>query len=150
MYFFSFFIKYYNIIFIIIVFWLGSSRPSGLLSFVPSLLFPYDLENRLSLIFPFSNYASLLTFFVCLIVLFHSCCSHARVFGQILVHEFPFPIAIQYWVVPSFFAKRSDRNGGRVACQKLTIIITRIRFLRRIMALYVGHRSIFVFIYILL
>ena len=37
---FSFFhIKYYHILFIIIVFWLGGDRPSGLLSFVPALLF---------------------------------------------------------------------------------------------------------------
>ena len=32
---------------------------------------------------------SLLTFFPCFIVLFQSCCSHARVFGKTLVQEFP-------------------------------------------------------------
>ena len=32
-------IKYYNIMFIIIVFWLGCDRPSGLLLFVSALLF---------------------------------------------------------------------------------------------------------------
>ena len=31
----------------------------------------------------------LLTFFLCFIVLFQSCCSHAQVFGKTLVHEFP-------------------------------------------------------------
>ena len=31
---------------------------------------------------------SLLKFFLCFIVLFQSCCSHARVFGKTLVHEF--------------------------------------------------------------
>ena len=35
---FSFLIKYYHILFIIIVFWLGCDRPSGLLLFVPILL----------------------------------------------------------------------------------------------------------------
>ena len=58
--------------FIIIVLSLGSDRPSGF----------------------FFSTASLLTFFVCFFNLFHSCCSHARVFGQTLVHDFPFPTAI--------------------------------------------------------
>ena len=31
---------------------------------------------------------SLLTFFLCFIALFQSCCSHAQVFGKTLVHEF--------------------------------------------------------------
>ena len=35
---FPFLIKYYHILFIIIVFWSGCDRPSGLLSFVPALL----------------------------------------------------------------------------------------------------------------
>ena len=30
---------------------------------------------------------------------------------------------LPYRMVPSFFAKRHDRNGGRVACQKLTIMM---------------------------
>ena len=34
-----FFIKYYHIFVIIIVFWLGCDRPSGLLLFVPPVLF---------------------------------------------------------------------------------------------------------------
>ena len=37
----------------------------------------------------FHNHSSLLTFFLCLIFLFQSCCSHAQVFGKTLVHEFP-------------------------------------------------------------
>ena len=36
---FPFLIKYYHILFIIIVFWLGCDTPSGLLLFVPVLLF---------------------------------------------------------------------------------------------------------------
>ena len=70
---FLFLIKYYHIFFIIIVFWLGCDRPSGLLLFVPAVLF------------------SILTPLFCVSssVLFHSCCSHAWVFGKTLVHEFP-------------------------------------------------------------
>ena len=37
----------------------------------------------------FHTHASLLTFFVCFFILFHSCCSNAQVFGKTLVHEFP-------------------------------------------------------------
>ena len=34
------------------------------------------------------THASLLSFFFCFFILFHSCCSHARVFGKTPVHEF--------------------------------------------------------------
>ena len=51
-------------IIIIVVVWLGSDRPSGLFSSVPALLL--------------SILTSLLTFFIS----FHSCCSHAQVFGE--------------------------------------------------------------------
>ena len=61
---FQFLKKFYQIIFIIIVFRLGYDRPAGLILFAPTPLF-------------------------CPIVLFHSCCSHAWVFGKTLVHEFP-------------------------------------------------------------
>ena len=37
----------------------------------------------------FHTHASLLTFFVYFFILFHSCCSHGRVFWKILVREFP-------------------------------------------------------------
>ena len=77
---FPFLIKYYHIMFIIIVFWLGCDRPSGLF-----------IRARCTF---FHTHASLLYVFVCLIVLFHSCCSHAWVFGKTLLHEFPVPIAI--------------------------------------------------------
>ena len=36
-----------------------------------------------------NNHSPLLAFFLCFIVLFQSCCSHAQVFGKTLVHEFP-------------------------------------------------------------
>ena len=35
------------------------------------------------------HHAFLLSVFVCFFILFHSCCSHARVFGKTLAHEFP-------------------------------------------------------------
>ena len=37
----------------------------------------------------FHNHSPLYTFFLCLIVLFQSCCSHAQVFGKTLLHEIP-------------------------------------------------------------
>ena len=37
----------------------------------------------------FHIHSTLLTFFLCFIVLFQSCCSHAQVFGKTLLHEFP-------------------------------------------------------------
>ena len=80
---FPFIIKYYHSLFIIIVFWSGSDRPSGLLLFVPG---------------------SLVTIFVCFFVLFRFCCSHARVFGKTLVHEFP----MSYKLYTSSFARRNS------------------------------------------
>ena len=37
----------------------------------------------------FHIHSPLLTLFLCFIVLFQSCCSHAQVFGKTLMHEFP-------------------------------------------------------------
>ena len=78
---FPFLIKYYNILFVIL-FWLGFDWLSTGTSFF-----------RACFTF-FHTHASLLIVFICPIVLLQSCCSHARVFGKTLVHEFPFPIAI--------------------------------------------------------
>ena len=65
----------YLILFIIIVFWLGIDRPVRL-SFLSYPVYFFSSSHLSSyLLFP--------------IVLFHSCCSHARVFGKTLVHEFP-------------------------------------------------------------
>ena len=58
-----------------IVFWLDSDRPSGLF-FLCSLYF-----------FPYSRLSSCRLRLSC--ILFQSCCSHARVLGKILLHEFP-------------------------------------------------------------
>ena len=83
-----FLLKYFHILFIIIVFWLGSDRPSRLLLFMPALLLY------------FRTHVCLLTIFVCFFVLFRSCCSHARVFGKTLVHEFPMSYSHTEWYLP--------------------------------------------------
>ena len=82
--FFHFFIKYYQIMFIIIVFWLGSDRPSELLFLSCPLCF-----------FPHSRFTSYLLrlFFV----LFRFCCSHARVFGKTHVYEFRISYSHTEW-----------------------------------------------------
>ena len=74
--------------FIIIVFWLGSDRPPGLLFFVPTLL--------LSILTPLFLPSSSLSYFIPAIPMSeplgkHSCMST----------PFPYP----YWMVPSFFSR---------------------------------------------
>ena len=85
-------LKYYHIIFIIIVFWLGNDRPSGLFFSC--------------LIYFFLTHASLLTFFVGFFVLFHSCCSQERVLGKTLVHELPISFSHTKWYL--FLFTRND------------------------------------------
>ena len=46
--------------------------------------FPFQVHGT-----SFQIHSPLLTFFLCFIVLFQLCCSHALVFGKTLVHEFP-------------------------------------------------------------
>ena len=77
--FFPFPIKY-HIMFIFIVFWLGCDGPSGLLFFVPALTL-------------FHTHASLLTFFVCFFILFHSCAIR-ECLGKHSCMSSPFPTAI--------------------------------------------------------
>ena len=57
----------------------------------------------------FHSHSSLLTIFVCLIVLFRSCCSRAWVFGKTLVHEFPMSYSHTEWYL-LFFARRNSRS----------------------------------------
>ena len=45
----------------------------------------------------FPTHASLLTFFDCFFILFHSCSTHAQVFVKILVHEFPISCRHTEW-----------------------------------------------------
>ena len=62
----------------------------------------------------FHTHASLLTFFVCLIVLFHSCCSHSRVFGKTLVHEFPISYShTERYFLFSLFGARETKRAQR-------------------------------------
>ena len=102
---FLYLIKYYLIMFIIIVFWLDSNRPLGLF-FVPSLFF--------SILTP-----QFFTLFLCLILFllfpFASVWENTRDQFHIFYDHTEW-----YLIV---FAKRDDRNGRRVACQKLTKLI---------------------------
>ena len=62
----------------------------------------------------FHTYASLLCVFVCLIVLFHSCCSHAWVFGKTLMHEFPVSYSHTEWYfLISLVGAREYRHAQR-------------------------------------
>ena len=93
--------------FINIVFVLDNDKPSGLLSFLPALLLSIVMAPFL----PFSSFS--LCYFILSVPMLeclgkHSCMSSL------------FPIAILNSI---FFVKRHDRNGQRVSCRKLTIII---------------------------
>ena len=92
--------------FIIIVFWLGSDRPSGFFFLARFTSF----HTHASLLTSSSVYLISFLLFPCA-----SVWENARAW-----------VAISYsrteWYL-LFFAKRRDRNGRRVACQKLTIII---------------------------
>ena len=55
--------------------------------------------------FPCSRLSSYL--FVCLFVIYRFCCSHARVFGKTLVHEFPMSYSHTEWYLP-FYARRNS------------------------------------------
>ena len=52
------------------------------------------------------THASLLTSFVFFFVLFHSCCSHAQVFGKMFVHEFPMYYSHTEWYLLFFILWR--------------------------------------------
>ena len=45
----------------------------------------------------FHTHACLLISFAYFFILFHSCCSHAQVFGKTLVHEFPISYSHTEW-----------------------------------------------------
>ena len=66
----------------------------------------------------FQTHVSLLTFFICFFVLFRSCCSHARVFGKTLVHEFPMSYCHTEWYL-HFFAIRNSLCGQTLRLSKL-------------------------------
>ena len=81
---FPFLIKYYHMLFINIVFWLGCDRPSGLLLFVPALL-----PSILSPLFLPSSPVSLS--YLILAVLMR------EAFEKTLVHEFPVSYSHTEW-----------------------------------------------------
>ena len=60
----------------------------------------------------FHTHASLLTSFVCFFILFHSCCSHAQVFGKTLVHEFPIAILNATLFFRSVMAMNNWKRSG--------------------------------------
>ena len=64
--------------------------------------------------FPYPTSLLIFFFFSCFFVLFHSCCSHSRLFGKTLVHESPISYSHTEWYLP-FFGKR---DGRRVIGQK--------------------------------
>ena len=64
--------------FIITVFWLGSDRPSWQIFLCLLYFFPY----------------SRLSYLICFFILFHTCCSHALVFGENIRMSSLFSIAI--------------------------------------------------------
>ena len=100
--------------FIIIVFWLGCDRPLGLPFFVPALL--------LSIFTPlFLHYI-----FVCFFVFILSCCSHAWVFRETLVHEFPMSCSHTEWYL-HFFARRNSLFGPKIRLSKSNY--TKLKFL---------------------
>ena len=62
-------------------------------------------------------YSPLLTFFLCFIVLFLFCCSHARVFGKTLVHEFLISYGHTEWILLSSGTEESHHKMDLVvAC----------------------------------
>ena len=74
--------------------------------FLLLLYFDKDVIGRRDLLFfrarfaSFRTHASLLSFFVYFFLLFRSCCSHARVFGKTLVHEFIMSYSHTEWYLP--------------------------------------------------
>ena len=65
----------------------------------------------------FHTHASLLTFFVCFFILFRSCCSHASVFGETHVHEFPMSYSHTEWYL-NFFMWRNRLFGLKLCLSK--------------------------------
>ena len=105
-----FLIKYYHILFIIIVFWLGCDRPSGLLFFVPALLFSILTPLFLP---PSSVY---LSYFI-LAVPMHKC------LGKHSCMSSPFSIAI---LNGTFFLRsvRAMNNWKRSAIKQILLLLS--------------------------
>ena len=116
---FSFLIKYYHIIFIIIVFWLGCDRPSGLLFFLVSCA-------------SFHTHAYVLSFFVCFFVLFRyllfPCKNEIRQrsspcynVARTQVPDFPTSYSHAEWYLP-YFARRNRLVWAESSSIKIILI----------------------------
>ena len=103
---FPFLIKYYHILFIIIVFWLGCDRPSRLLLFVPALL----LSILTPLFLPSSSVS--LSYFV-LAVPMRECLGKHSCIGSHLV--------LSYWMV--LFFRETWSKWSKCLLSKTTIMI---------------------------
>ena len=102
---FKYLIKYYNIMCIIIVFWLGGDRQS----------------ERFLVRFPSCHtHPSILAVFVCFFNIFHSCYSHARVFGKTLVHEFPISNSHTKWHLLFSASATTSANENPVRSERNT------------------------------
>ena len=78
-------------------------------SFVPAVLF--------SILTPLSSSSSVPFF------LFHSCCSHARVFGKTLTHEFHISyLHTEWYLLFSFFGARETKHAQRTLLQALFLM----------------------------
>ena len=106
---FPFLIKYYHILFIIIVFWLGCDRPSGLLFFVPALL----LSTLTPFFLPSSSVS--LSYFI-LAVPMREC------LGKHSCMSSPFPIAI---LNGTFFVRsvKAMNNWKRSAVKQILLLL---------------------------
>ena len=97
----------YNILFIIIIFWLGYDRQSGLFFLSPLC---FCLHSRLS------------SYLLRLFILFRSCCSHARVFRKTWVHEFPISYSHTEWYL-LFFWQCNYKCTMFIRSEKLEIVV---------------------------
>ena len=106
---FPFLIKHYYILFIIIVFWLGCDRPSGLLLFVPALLF-----FVLTPLFQPPSSVSL-SYFILAVPM--------PVFGKTLVHEIPISYSHTEWYLLFFRSVKAMNNWKRSAIKQILLLL---------------------------
>ena len=98
-----------TILYLLLLFWLRCDRPSGL----------HFFRVRFA---SFRAHSSLLAFFLCFFIFFHSCCSRARVFGKTLVHEFPISYSHTEWYL-FFFRQRNYSCTMCIRIEKLEIVM---------------------------
>ena len=84
-----------------------NDRQSGLLLFVPAVYTSFHIH------------ASILTFVIGFVILYHACCSHPRVFGKTLVHEFSISYSHTEWYLCCVARRNSPCLGRSFAYQNL-------------------------------